>query len=48
MNQKFSSNNNIQNDESNLNNEEKDYENLITRLKAIKKNIVFLEKIIFR
>ena len=48
MNQKFSSNNNIQNDESNLNNEEKDYENLITRLKAIKTNIVFLEKIIFR
>tara|TARA_B100000945_G_scaffold127430_1_gene101510 strand:- start:980 stop:1126 length:147 start_codon:yes stop_codon:yes gene_type:complete len=48
MNQKFSSNNNIQNDELNLNNEEKDYENLITRLKAIKKNIVFLEKIIFR
>ena len=48
MNQKFSSNNNFQNDELNLTNEEKDYENLITRLKAIKTNIVYLEKIIFR
>ena len=48
MNQKFSPNNNIQDDELNSNNEENDYENLINRLKEIKTKIVRLEKIFFR
>ena len=40
--------NNIQNDRLNLNNEENDYNSLITRLKEIKRSIALLEKIIFR
>ena len=42
------SSNNIENDESNLNYEEIDYENLITKLKEIKASITLLEKTIFR
>ena len=38
--------NNIENDESNFNSEERDYEILITRLKEISLNIVLLEKTI--
>ena len=40
--------NNIENDEFNLNNEDIDYKDLITRLKDIKSNISLLEKIIFK
>jgi len=40
--------NNIENDEFNLNNEDIDYEDLITRLKEIKSNIALLEKKIFK
>jgi len=40
--------NNIENDESNLNNEDSDYKDLITRLQEIKSNIVLLEKKIFK
>ena len=40
--------NNIENDESNLNNEDSDYEDLITRLKEIKSTIALLEKIVFK
>ena len=40
--------NNIDNDKFNLNNEECDYKNLITKLKEIKENIALLEKIIFK
>ena len=40
--------NNIENDEFNLNNEESDYKDLITRLKEIKLTIALLEKIIFK
>ena len=40
--------NNIENDENNPNSEESDYNNLITRLKEIKKTIALLEKIIFK
>jgi len=40
--------NNIENDEFNLNNEDSDYEDLITKLKEIKSNIASLEKIIFK
>ena len=40
--------NNIENDEFNLNNEDSDYEDLITKLKEIKSNISSLEKIIFK
>ena len=39
---------NIENDEFNLNDEESDYKNLITRLREIKSNIALLEKIIFK
>ena len=39
---------NIENDESNLNTEESDYKNLISRLKEIKTTITLLEKIIFK
>ena len=39
---------NIENDELNLKNEDSDYKDLITRLKAIKSNIALLEKIIFK
>ena len=45
MNEKFTSNN-IENEEFNLNTEEIDYKNLITRLKEIRANIALLEKII--
>ena len=40
--------NNIENDEFNLNNEESDYKDLITRLREIKSNIALLEKAIFK
>jgi len=40
--------NNFENDEFNLNNEDIDYEDLITRLKEIKSNIALLEKKIFK
>ena len=36
--------NNIENEDLNLNNEEIDYKNLITRLKEIKTTITLLEK----
>ena len=39
---------NIENDEFNLNNEESDYKDLITRLREIKSNIALLEKAIFK
>ena len=48
MNQKYSSNNNIKNNDSILNTEESDYQDLIARLKEIKSNITLLEKTIFR
>ena len=38
--------NNIENDEFNLNNEDSDYKDLITRLGEIKSKIALLEKII--
>ena len=40
--------NNIENDESNLNNEDSDYKDLITKLREIKLNIALLEKTIFK
>jgi len=40
--------NNIENDEFNLNNEDSNYKDLITRLKEIKTTIALLEKIIFK
>ena len=40
--------NNIENDESNLNNEDSDYQDLITKLREIKSNIALLEKTIFK
>ena len=40
--------NNIKNDEFNLNNEDSDYEDLLTKLKEIKSTITLLEKIIFK
>ena len=40
--------NNIENDEFNLNNEDSDYKDLITRLREIKSNISLLEKTIFK
>ena len=40
--------NDIENDEFNLNNEDSDYKDLITRLRKIKANIALLEKIIFK
>ena len=40
--------NHIKNDEFNLNNENSDYKNLITRLKEIKLIIALLEKTIFK
>ena len=39
--------NNIENDEFNLNNEDSDYKDLITKLREIKLNIALLEKTIF-
>ena len=38
----------IENDEFNLNNEDRDYKDLINRLKEIKSTIALLEKTIFR
>ncbi len=43
-----SNTNNIENDDFNLNNEESDYKDLITKLREIKSNIALLEKIIFK
>ena len=40
--------NNIENDEFNLDYEDSDYKDLITKLKEIKSNIASLEKIIFK
>ena len=40
--------NNIENDEFNINNEDCDYNDLITRLREIKSNIALLEKTIFK
>ena len=40
--------NNIENDEFNLIKEDRDYIDLITRLKEIKRIIALLEKIIFK
>ena len=40
--------NNIENNEFNLNNEDIDYKDLITRLKEIKATIVLLKKTIFK
>ena len=40
--------NHIENDEFNLNNEDSDYQDLITRLKEIKSTISLLEKTIFK
>ena len=40
--------NSIENDEFNLNNEDSDYKDLITRLKEIKSTIALLEKTIFK
>ena len=39
---------NIENDEFNLNNEDSDYKDLITKLREIKANIALLEKTIFK
>ena len=43
MNEKFTSNN-YENDELNLNTEESDYKNLVTRLREISSTIALLEK----
>ena len=43
-----SSSNNIENDEFNINNEDCDYNDLITRLREIQSNIALLEKTIFK
>ena len=43
-----SSSNNLENDEFNLNNEDSDFKDLITRLKEIKSTIALLEKTIFK
>ena len=40
--------NNFHNNDFNMDNEEIDYKNLITRLKEIKTSITLLEKIIFK
>ena len=39
---------NIENDDFNLNNEDSDYKDLITRLNEIKLSIALLEKTIFK
>ena len=46
MDEKLTSNN-IENDSSTLNHEERDYKNLISRLKEISAKIALLEKRIF-
>ena len=43
MNEKFTSNN-FENDELNLNTEESDYKNLVTRLREISSKIALLQK----
>ena len=43
-----SSSNNIKNDEFNLNNEDSDYKDLITKLREIKSIIALLEEKIFK
>ena len=43
MNEKFTSNN-FENDELNLNTEESDYKNLVSRLREISSTIALLEK----
>ena len=40
--------NNIENDEYNLSNEDRDYKDLITRLREIKSKIALLGKTIFK
>ena len=40
--------NNIENHEFNLNNEDSDYKDLLTRLEEIKSTIALLEKTIFK
>ena len=40
--------NNIENDKSNLNKENSDYKDLITKLREIKTKIALLEKTIFK
>jgi len=40
--------NNIENNEFNLNNEDREYQDLIIRLKDIKSTIALLEKTIFK
>ena len=47
MNENFNSNN-IENDDFNLNNEDSDYKDIITKLREIKSNIALLEKKIFK
>ena len=47
MSENFNSNY-IENDEFNLNNEDSDYKDLITRLKEIKSTIALLEKTFFK
>ena len=47
MNENYTTNN-IENDADNFNSEDRDYINLITRLKDISRTIASLEKIIFR
>ena len=47
MNENFSSSNNI-NDEYVMNTDDRDYKNLITRLKEISETIALLEKTIFK
>ena len=47
MSENFNSNN-IENDQFNMNNEDCDYDDLITRLTEIKSNIALLEKTIFK
>ena len=45
---KLLSSNKFDNDDFNLNTDDSDYKNLITRLKHISKTIVLLEKTIFK
>ena len=47
MSENFNSNN-IENDDFNLNNEDSDYKDLITKLREIKSNIALLKKKIFK
>ena len=47
MSENFKSNY-IENDDFNLNNEDSDYKDLITKLREIKSNIALLKKIIFK